>query len=299
MSAGYLHGKKRKSLGADAVGSDVVEDALFVNERFDKQQLSNVTFKHCTFANISFKEATLTGCTFLNCVFLDCYFRLATLDSSFPASRFISCDFARSILGDKVDFQDYTYWQNCYIKYDELRGHLPSRLNIRIRLAGNMAQETEAAGETRDARRYRLLAIKSWQEHCKKIVLQREGSYKRKYQGQRLDGAYEYAKSKLQGLIWGHGERAWVPVLVFTILTLVAYPVVYWMLRSSLLANGEPANAADAFLFSINSVLQDVGIGRADSTSGWVDLIAATQVIGGFLYAGIFVTLLLKAGVRR
>ncbi len=299
MSAGYLIGRKRKDLKDQQVEDLVVEDALFANERFDNQTLSKVTFKHCTFANISFKEATLTDCKFLNCVFLDCWGRLAHLDSAFPASRFISCDFARSTLGDNVDFQDYTYWQNCYIKYDELRGHLPSRLNIRIRLAGNMAQETEAAGETRDARRYRLLVIKSWQQHCKKIVSLRESSYQRKYKDQRLNGAFEFAKSKLQGLIWGHGERAWVPIAVFLGLTLVVYPVVYWLARGNLVARGNDAKVHDALFFSINNVLQDVGIGEAQSSSGWIDLLAATQVLGGVLYAGIFVTLLLKAGVRR
>ena len=298
--SGNLLGRKRRTL-ADvlAKGDHTVEDALFVNERFDKGTLSNLTFRHCTFANISFKEATLTGSTFLNCAFLDCYFKQATLDSAFPASRFISCDFARSILGDKIDFQDYTYWQNCYIKYDEMQQHLPARLNIRVRLASNMAQEMEAAGETRDAPRYRLLPINSWQDHCKKIVSLRDNSYRKKYTGQRLDGAYEYFKSKLQGLIWGYGERAWVPVLGFTGLTLVLYPVIYWLMRDGLVVGNRKANFGDAILFSVNNTLQDVGIGSARATSAWVDAVSASQVVVGFLYAGIFVTLLLKAGVRR
>ena len=298
MSAGYLAGKKPLVL-KDVAQNDVVEDAIFANQRFDGGTLQNVAFRHCTFANVSFKEATLTESTFLNCVFLDCYFKLATLNSSFPASRFISCDFARSVLGEKVDFQDYTYWKDCYIKFDELLGHLPSRLNIRVRLANNLAREMELAGETRDARRYRLLAIYSWEEHCKKIAWLREGSYKIKYKGQRIDGAYEYLKSKARGLIWGYGERAWVPMLFFLGFTFVFYPAIYWLMRGHLVVNGETAGFLESILYSLNNVLQDVGIGSADATSAWVDLVAASQVVVGFLYAGIFITLLLKAGVRR
>jgi len=301
VSSSYLTRAERLELSDAAKGQQQeFEDVLFVNQRFDNQCLKGKTFKHCTFANVSFLRSKLRDCTFLDCVFLDCYFRLAEIGSKFPASRFLSCDFARSRLVDGADFQDYTYWQNCYITYDEIQDKLPSRLNIRVRLANNLAQETQNAGATRDARKFRLLAIEAWEQHCVKIFQARDSSYQKKYTNRRWDGAFSYLKSRAQGLVWGYGERARVPIIMSILIALVFYPALFWVFNAGL-ARQDGAHLIfwDYVLRSVQNVLPGSGISEVSFTTLTTQLLAASEILVGLLYAGVFVALLLKAGERR
>jgi len=297
----YLHRESTSSL-VDAASSEFreFEDTLFIDERFNDGELREKTFRHCTFANVSFLRSKLLGCQFFDCVFLDCYFRLAKIGSEFPASRFIACDFARSELLDRANFTDYTYWQDCYLKYDEIQARLPSRLNIRVRLANNLARECEKAGESAEARKFRLLAIQSWEAHCKQIFLLRESNYQTKYKGQQSRGAVEYLKSKFQGLIWGYGEKAQIPITIFSVLTLLVYPMIFWALNGSFqLRPGQQMNYWSYLLVSLDNVLPVAGVASAAPNSDFLRFVIASQVSSGVLYAGIFIALLLKVGQRR
>lgn len=301
MPTSYLARKTVSTLAETNGGAvDEIVDTLFINERFDDGHLAGRVFKHCTFANVSFLRATLESCTFLDCVFLDCYFRLTTISSKFPASRFVSCDFARSTLADNADFNDYTYWQDCYIKFDEINSRLPSRLNLRVRLANNLATECELAGESAEARKFRLLAISAREQHCRKIYQNKESSYQKKYANQRLDGLWEYLKSKFQGLIWGYGERARIPISLFVILTFLLYPLAYWALNGSFdLRPGQSMTYWSYLLVSLDNVLPVAGVAPVLPNSDFLRFVIASQVLCGVLYAGIFIALLLKVGQRR
>lgn len=49
-------------------------DALFVDQRFEGQELRGISFRQCAFANISFKGTRLIDCHFSARVFEGCYF---------------------------------------------------------------------------------------------------------------------------------------------------------------------------------------------------------------------------------
>ena len=54
--------------------TDLADDTLFVDQRFDRGELTGTRFQYCTFANVSFKNATLTECHFSGCVSRDAIF---------------------------------------------------------------------------------------------------------------------------------------------------------------------------------------------------------------------------------
>lgn len=214
-AAAYLFGRRKGDLSAKA---DFAQDAIFAAERVDGEIINKRRYSHCTFANISFLEAKVVGCVFEDCVFIGCYFRKTLLRSNeFKGCRFIGCDFPRI----RVHSSRFGYCQfhKCFIEFGELKHNLPSEPNIRRDLTANIAHAAESLGVTKEARRYRLEAIAAQNEHLWAGFMHQGDWARDHFPGlKRLTALLQVVSSRLNGLIWGHGER-WSVLVRFRRLT--------------------------------------------------------------------------------
>jgi uncharacterized protein YjbI with pentapeptide repeats len=174
----YFHGRDTARLELDKDGAD----HLYAAQLLDDQSWIGRTYQNCTFANLSFKNVQIDNCSFVNCVFVSCYFRRSLLKSSrFAACRFLDCDFPRV----RIHASDFAYarFDRCFIAFNEIGNALPSEHNLREDLARNLANEANAAGASRDAREFRLVAVRAQQADQWNAFRGTSNWYKTHYKG--------------------------------------------------------------------------------------------------------------------
>lgn len=296
-SAAYLVGRQKRLLSAK--GSDE-SDVLFAAERVDEQSIEKRSYTHCTFANISFLGAEVKNCVFEDCVFIGCYFRKALLKSvEFKGCRFIGCDFPKT----RVDSSRFGYCQfyRCVIEYDELKHSLPQEPNIRRDLAANLALAAESLGRSREARRYRLEAIDAHGKHLWAGVKHQSGWYREHFPGVRRFTAFaEVVGSRLNGLIWGHGERWGTLVVNFAILTFVVFPLLLLYAAGGIVVEGSTViSPSDAVWISVGTILPTVGSMEVAATTGLARGVLALEAFSGLVIGGLLVTLVFRTIIRR
>jgi hypothetical protein len=278
----------------------LVTGALFEADRVDGQRFEGIHFEHCTFANVSFKDAELISCTFENCAFIDCYFRRTILDSSrFLGSKFITCDFPKPSFRQcsfvYVDFRD------CYVPYDEFESSLPLEPNLRRLLAENLARESEAAGASSDARRYRLLSYRAYERYLWYGLLGSDAWSRahfpslpeRTIAGLRLIGRW------INRLVWGYGERGVVLTRNAILLGFGLFPLVFYLVRHELTQTGGRVGVASYFFLSVDNLLNRTGFSGVDPTTSLTRFLVGLEVFAGLIFIGLAVTLLFRWITRR
>ena len=279
---------------------DPIEDRLFATQRLDGSKVIGKRFHHCTFANVSFKDVELTNCKFWDCAFIGCYFRKSQIrDCRFPGSKFLGCQFPR-VSVQSCDFR-YTSFDGCVIPYSEMEDNLPSEPNLRQELTAILAHASEMLGFTKEARDYRLQSIKAQESHLWAAVRLASSWYQNHYPGVRRWGALiSLLASKINGLLWGYGERWSVLLRNLVLLAFVFFPVLLWVFRDGLYIQGQSSvGIGDIMWLSIGTILPGASQSGAVAIANATKAILTTEVFCGIVIAGLFVTFLFRTILRR
>lgn len=276
------------------------EDCLFVNQRFDDQTLPEGLYVRCTFANVSFLRATLDRVRFSACVFEDCYFRETTLNTCrFSGTRFIDCDFVKpTILG--CDFS-YARFRGCFPPKEEIEASLPAEHNMREALTSNLASEAEKAGNQTEARKYRLAAIRAGEQHLLAGARARTQYYRDHFPNSldRIGALSRYLLSRLNGYLWGYGERGWPLLRSVIAVALVIWPILFQLARRSIEnGSGHRPSYGDCIWLSVASILGNSGA-AGFATTGFARALVLTEGAIGLVSLGLFVTYLFRYVTRR
>lgn len=275
------------------------QDRLFAAQRIDGTGIDGRRFHHCTFANVSFKEVTLRNCEFLNCAFLNCYFRKAQIvNTSFVGSRFYDCDFPKASI-QSCDFK-YAQFQGCIIPKNEMDHNLPGEPNLKEELAAELAHSAETLGQTKEARAYRLVAIEAHQEDLYSAFRGSSTWYRSHYRGaSRVGALLRLLGSKINGQLWGHGERVGVLLRNLVALTFLIFPALLYWLRDGLSTGDGTPPISELFWLSITTMLPMGGPGSILAESWSARIVLAFETFTGLVVAGLLVTLLFRSVVRR
>lgn len=274
-------------------------DMLFAATRKDGETLEGMDFEHCTFANVSFKEVVLRQCRFTDCAFLSCYFRKCEMvGAAFIGCKFVGCDFSKVIV-QSCDFR-YGHFDGCSIPFAEMEHSLPREPNLREELARTLAISSDALGLDADGRRYRLSAIQAREEHLRAAILGSSDWYQRHYSGLRkLEALIQFIASRLNGLVWGHGEKWSVLVRNLLVLAFVVFPAALWFARDELQQHSGPLDVGDLIWLSVATIIPVDGVISVTPTA-WVSrTILTSEAFVGIVAAGLLVTQLVRRMLKR
>jgi hypothetical protein len=113
-----------------------------------------------------------------------------------------------------------------------------------------------------------------------------------------LLAAARWTRSKLNGFLWGYGERAWILIRNLGVLSLVVFPLLYLALRGQIVSSDGPVGLMDSLVLSFASMLSVSSPSVVPSGTGvqWLVLLEAAT---GLVAIGLLIALLLKWIVRR
>jgi hypothetical protein len=294
---GYLVG--RGSVPFPEKG-DPITDKMIAAQRLDERALKSRCFDHCTFANVSFKEAQLTDSAFNDCTFVNCYFRKTrVVNCRFVGSKFYGCEFPRITL-QSCDFRYATFFA-CAVPFGEMEHNLPSEPNLREELAAGIAVAAEERGWTSQAKEYRLAAIGAREEHLVAAVRSKSTWYKDHYSPWRRVGAcIQLVASKLNGFLWGYGERWGILLRNLLVLTVIVFPALLWVVRKDLILSGRnPATVRDVLWLSLSAIVPLNVASPVAVLSTTAHIILTFEAFCGVVIGGLFVTLLLRSVLNR
>jgi hypothetical protein len=179
--------------------------------------------------------------------------------------------------------------------------NLPSEPNLREELTAVLAHASEMLGLTKEAREYRLQSIMAHESHLGAAVLAKSSWYKDHYTGfRRFKALIKLVASKTNGLLWGYGERWTVLLRNLLLLTFIFFPLLLLISRKGLHISGHSnVGIGDIVWLSVDTMLPVGGITDVVAISGIARTILATEAFSGVVIAGLFVTFLFRAVVRR
>jgi hypothetical protein len=272
-------------------------EAGFASQRLDGVPIDTGLFAHCTFVNVSFKGCTITDSRFINCTFISCYFRKTTIQNSkFDGCKFIDCDFPQLRL-QGADFM-FPKFKGCFIAFDEMRPNLPAEPELRYLVAGELAREAYALGNTRDARRYRLQALRAHETHLWRAFRASSSYYRDHYDTfGRLGAGVAWIASQVNRLIWGNGERGTTLLFNFLVLVFVAFPLLFYAVGGVQAAAGK-MTTADYVLLSVDSATSYSGLSSVSLVSTASRAVAASEIAVGLVAFGLFITILFRRITR-
>jgi len=275
------------------------KDMLFAAVRKDDDTLEGVEFAHCTFANVSFKNANLNQCRFLNCAFLNCYFRRTQIiGGAFIGCKFIACDFPHVTI-QSCDFK-YSRFEECYIPFDEMEHSLPREPNLREELTHSLSIASDGLGLNSDGRKYRLASIQAREENLKAAILGNSDWYQRHYVGLRkLKALGQLFASKMNGIIWGYGEKWHILIRNLLFLAVLFFPAILWFFRNNVQPSAKNWGIWEFIWLSVTTIIP---VGRAvvvESTDWIVWSILTLEALVGVLASGLLVTMLVRRMVKR
>jgi Pentapeptide repeats (9 copies) len=276
------------------------KDCLFINQRFDTQTLPEGLYVHCTFANMSFLRTRLERVRFSACVFEACYFRETTFDACvFSGTRFIDCEFVKPNLLS-CDFR-YARFSGCFPPSDEIESSLPPEHNMRAALTSNLATEADTAGDGNEARKYALRAIEARERHLLAAVVPKTDYYRSHFPTSldRLAALWRYLLSRLNGVLWGYGERGWPLLRSLVVITFIAFPVLFLLSRNSIEnGQGQHPGFGSCVWLSMGSIVSNSGVTGLTAT-GFARAFVLTEAGIGLLLLGLFVTYVFQYVSRR
>jgi hypothetical protein len=272
---------------------------LFAGQLADDAVIQDPEFANSTFANVSFLRAKVTGGTFRNCVFMECYFRKAEFrETSFVGCKFINCNFTHVSVRD-CDFR-YAEFRGSAPPFQETLHSAPQQANLRYELFDGLARAAHSAGHAAEARRYKVASIDALDLHLRAAVRGDSAWYREHYDVVgRVQAALRLGWHRVNRLLWGHGESAWRLLSSAAIATLLIFPILFLALQSGVRLPEEQAAASDYLWLSLSNFLLLDRISDAELTTWSTQTLASIEALLGVIFAGMYVTLLVKALLRR
>lgn len=288
-SAGESFGRTPARFEAPWSGTD----EQYESDRIDGQQVRNAKYRHSTFTNVSFLRANVVGSEFNNCVFEDCYFR----DATFTATRFIGCRFVSCTFnGVSVSNADFRYarFLDCSIEYRSLRYSLPTEPNLRMMLSQNLSLQAKNLGQQHDARQYHLDYLSARKEHLLAGLRADNTWYKDHFQTlERLKAGASLCWYFLNAALWRHGESAARLLMSAVALIFAVFPLAF------VLIDPAPNTYGNTVLLSLSNFLLLDRLHTDPIRHPVILALSAMEAALGILFAGMYVTVLVKALLRR
>ena len=283
------------TLGAPFQGDGV----LIAGQLADDTAMQRPDFANSTFANVSFLRAKVTGGTFRNCVFIECYFRKGEFrDTTFVGCKFINCNFTHVSIRD-CDFR-YAEFRGTAPPFQEMLHSAPQQANLRNELFDGLARVAQASGQAAEARRYKAAAIDALDLHLRAAVRGDSAWYREHFDlVGRAQAAFRLGWHHLNRLLWGHGESAWRLLSSAAIAALLVFPILFLAFQSGVKIPDEQAVTSDYLWLSLSNFLLLDRISVAELTAWPTQALAAIEALLGVVFAGMYVTLLVKALLRR
>ena len=272
-------------------------DVSFADQRLDGVAIELGMFAHCTFTNVSFKGCRVTDSRFMNCTFISCYFRKTAIQNcKFDGCKFVDCRFPQvKIQGTSYMFPQF---KGCFIEFDEMEPNLPREPELREIAAVELGREASALGDTRDARRYRLVALRAHERHLWQAARASSSYYREHYDAlARLEAAGAWIGSQVNRLIWGNGERGFVLLRNFLLLVFIAFPLIFHALGGLEVADGK-LTTIDYELLSVDAATSFSGLSGVHLVSTASRIVAALELTVGLLAFGLFITILFRRITR-
>lgn len=288
LSAGRLPAKLAETTTAS--------DCLFASERLDGSEIAARQISHSTFVNLSFLAGKIQHSKFVNCIFIGCYFRKAEINASaFVGCRFIDCTFDFSTIRN-TDFK-YSKFRRSVLPYRDMQFSAPSEPNLRRDLFHELSRAADSIGEVGEARSYRLAAIDATNVHLWAGVRAQSSWYAEHFPvDRRLAAGLTLLWHYLNRALWQHGESAWRLLRSALIAVLGLFPLLLFLGRDSA---GSEASYADSIWFSVSNFLLLDRLSDLAAVSTYLRVVSATEALSGIVFAGLFVTLVVKALLRR
>ena len=275
------------------------EDRTYANQRLDGQTVTDGYFAHCTFANVSFKATTLERTRFIDCLFVSAYFRrTAVTGCSFSGCRFVDCEFP-NISVSTSRFQ-YCRFRQCYIPYSQLKLNMPSEPNLRKELAHNLAVETETMGFYDEATAYRWDEIRSHESNLSLAVRGATVWYQKHYDlPMRVLSAIRLVASVLNRHLWGYGERVWILIRNWLLLSFLVFPMAFVFIRESFTKKtAGTVEISDLVRYSLATILGSVPSNISPITP-LANFLTTLESTVGIVATGLFITYLFRWISRR
>lgn len=295
-SSAYLVGRTMAALKAPWEHAD----KSFGADRMDDQVIEGGKFRHCTFANVSFKKAFFRSSQFEDCIFIGCYFRRAELSgTSFVGCRFMDCNFTQVVI-KSCEFK-HSSFRGCQLSFSELRHSLPSEPNLREDLARNLAIESSQLGLSGEARQYRMAEIRAREEHLRAAMWGESQWYLEHFVGSaRFKAAGQLVLSRVNGFVWGYGERMRILVRTVFLLAFLFFPVGFWLFSDQLSSvAGAPIGIRDVLYFSLQN-MTPAGVNSGISAVGpAARLLAAIEAVFGVIAMGLFASHVFRWSLHR
>lgn len=285
-------GRSPALLAETTAGSDYV----FASERLDATDLSGRQISHSTFVNLSFLEGKIQHSKFVNCIFIDCYFRKAEINASaFVGCRFVDCNFDFSTIRNS-DFK-YSKFRRTVLPFRDMQFSAPSEPNLRRDLFHELSRSADGVGDVDSARSYRLAAIEATNLHLWAGVKAQSTWYAEHFPiDRRISAGLTLIWHYVNRALWQHGESAWRLLRSALIAVFGLFPLLLFAGRG---AAGSHVGYGESMWLSASNFLlldrlSDVGVG-----STYLRVVSATEALSGIVFAGLFVTLVVKALLRR
>jgi len=276
------------------------QDKVFASFRLDGQDILDADFTHCTFGGISFKRVTVQNAGFLNCVFIDCYFRRTELrNTRFTGCRFIDCRFPYVVV-KSCDFR-HSSFQGCQLAYSEMVHSLPSEPNLREEIARNLALESAALGLYSESRKYRMAEIRAREEHLLSAFLGRSQWYRDHFDfTNRVKTFIEWLLSKLNGLLWGYGEKWWVLMRNLLLVSLLLFPLLFYVFRNDIAHGSNGAvGVPQLFYFSLENIVPTGIQSEVIAVGGTARFLAGLESFLGIVAIALFASYIFRWSLRR
>ena len=275
----------------------VQTEASFASQRLDGAPIEMGLFTHCTFSNVSFKGCSISDSRFVNCTFVSCYFRKTTIQNSkFDGCKFIDCDFPK-VRVQSTGFM-FPRFRGCFIAFDEMKPNLPPEPELREMVAIELAREAYAHGDTADARKYRLEALRAHEHHLAHAFRAKSSYYKEHYDlAARARAGSAWVGSQANRIVWGNGERGAMLLFNFLFLTLVVFPLIFAAIGGVEAGSGK-LTTIDYVLLSIDSATSYSGLSGVELFSTGARFVSAVELIVGLLAFGLFITILFRRITR-
>jgi hypothetical protein len=188
----------------------------------------------------------------------------------------------------------FPQFRGCFIPFDEMRENLPTEPELRSLAAAELAREAYALGHHRDARLFRLQALRANEGHLWRAFRASSSYYKEHFDAiGRATSGLKWVGSQLNRIIWGNGERGTTLLRNFLFLTLVVFPIVYYLVGGVRDASGQ-MTTADYLLLSADSVSNYSGLSNVVLTSTAARVTALSELIVGLVAFGLFITILFR-----
>ena len=286
---GRQPGRQPKQLSAPWIG----QDSIFDSDRLNEQRVIDARYAHCTFTNVSFLKARVIGARFQNCTFVDCYFRDAVLSScDFTGCKFVNCNFGHA----RIEGGEWKYAKfiESLILYRDFRYALPNEPNLRMSLTKDLTVQAEKLGETSEARKYHLDYLNARKNHLLAGVRAETDWYQKHFKTvDRVGAAFQLVSYYFNSLLWKHGESAWRLLLSALMISFAIFPLLFR------LSHGHDSNYLDLLWLSLSNFFLLDRLSNVALTSEPMRIFSGLEALAGILFAGLYVTVLVKALLRR